>query len=156
MGGVAGRVRKRGQERGCRVLEGARPWAGISQDKEKGLQQTSFVICSQYPFSGPLCPEELNMRRLSMLIVIGLYWSAPPAQAFDSGGDYLELFPIVGEPQNGFPSWYERFIHLMVNRSRANPPADLESYTRITYKMPPSRFWGRKLMSAQFWPFFRR
>lgn len=30
-----------------------------------------------------------------------------------------------GEPQNGFPSWYERMIHVMVNRARSDPQADL-------------------------------
>lgn len=48
-----------------------------------------------------------------------------PAGAVSPEPDYLDWFPVAGEPQNGFPSWYERFIHLMVNRSRADPPADL-------------------------------
>ncbi|RLB45935.1 MAG: hypothetical protein DRI90_27885, partial [Deltaproteobacteria bacterium] len=30
-----------------------------------------------------------------------------------------------GEPQNGFPSWYERMIHVLVNRARADPPTAL-------------------------------
>ncbi|MBW2455721.1 MAG: CAP domain-containing protein [Deltaproteobacteria bacterium] len=30
-----------------------------------------------------------------------------------------------GEPQGGFPSWYERMIHVLVNRARADPPTAL-------------------------------
>ncbi|MFC1610711.1 hypothetical protein ACFL6C_07125 [Myxococcota bacterium] len=31
----------------------------------------------------------------------------------------------VGEPVNGFPSWYERMIHVLTNRARADPVTDL-------------------------------
>ncbi|MBU1243993.1 hypothetical protein KKD52_17460 [Myxococcota bacterium] len=50
---------------------------------------------------------------------------ALPAHAASPDPDWPDLFPVAGEPQNGFPSWYERFIHVMVNRSRADPPVDL-------------------------------
>lgn len=30
-----------------------------------------------------------------------------------------------GEPESGFPTWYERMIHVLVNRARADPPAAL-------------------------------
>ena len=35
------------------------------------------------------------------------------------------LTRAYGEPTGGFPSWYERFIHVMTNRARADPPTDL-------------------------------
>ena len=48
-----------------------------------------------------------------------------------------------GEPVAGFPSWYERMIHVLTNRSRADPPADLASCTScadsgcFTSALPP-------------------
>ena len=35
----------------------------------------------------------------------------------------------VGEPQNGFPSWAERVIHLWTNRARSDPQTDLAGCT---------------------------
>jgi uncharacterized protein (TIGR03382 family) len=37
----------------------------------------------------------------------------------------------VGEPQNGFPNWDERAIHLWINRGRAEPQTDLQAECNV-------------------------
>ncbi|MDY0004086.1 MAG: hypothetical protein RBU30_22500 [Polyangia bacterium] len=51
---------------------------------------------------------------------------APEQGASGQGGlPAAQVQRAYGEPQGGFPSWYERMIHVLVNRARADPAAAL-------------------------------
>ena len=68
------------------------------------------------------------MHRLAMIALV-LLASAGLLTCADGAPDApLEVGSLArayGEPTGGFPTWYERFIHMMVNRARADPPTDL-------------------------------
>src|SRR5262249_51660701 len=61
-----------------------------------------------------------------------------------------------GEPQNGFPTWYERMIHVLVNRARSDPQADLAGCTncadkpRYTPSRPPLEGYSDPARSTRF------
>ena len=58
-----------------------------------------------------------------------------------------------GEPDNGFPSWYERVIHMLVNRARVDPVTALAGCTScadapcFTQALPPME-WNLNLARA--------
>jgi hypothetical protein len=64
------------------------------------------------------------MPKRGWLLLVVAVAACAPAPAGESG-DIGVARRAVGEPQNGFPSWAERVIHLWIDRGRADPQADL-------------------------------
>jgi hypothetical protein len=58
----------------------------------------------------------------------------------------------VGEPQDGFPNWDERVIHLWTNRARCDPQADLadcsQCVEKACYTPQPPLKWSYELARA--------
>ncbi len=68
------------------------------------------------------------MHRLVLITLVTLAAAGLLTCTDGSGDTPLEVGSITrayGEPESGFPTWYERFIHVMTNRARADPPTDL-------------------------------
>jgi hypothetical protein len=63
---------------------------------------------------------DMNSKKLSVLAAAAML-----ALLLGFAGD---LFPY-GEAENGFPGWQERFLHMMTNRARCDPAADLADCT---------------------------
>ncbi|HEY3355312.1 MAG TPA: hypothetical protein VGQ83_18835 [Polyangia bacterium] len=63
------------------------------------------------------------MARRGWVLLLAAAAACAPAPR--GGEDIGVARAAVGEPQNGFPSWDERVIHLWINRGRADPQADL-------------------------------
>lgn len=55
-------------------------------------------------------------RCFPLLLILGLLAAGSQVHAY-------------GEPANGFPSWEERMVHVMTNRARSDPAADLAECT---------------------------
>ena len=64
-------------------------------------------------------------RSIVSVILLGLGLGACQAGDPSSEPPSGKVEQAWGEPQNSFPAWYERMIHVMVNRARAAPLTDL-------------------------------
>ena len=77
--------------------------------------------------------------------------TATPTESDRSDG-VSSVTTALGEPQDGFPSWGERVIHVWSNRARANPAADLSSCSvcaeSACYSPRPPLVWNHNLARA--------
>jgi hypothetical protein len=84
---------------------------------------------------GTIMPRTLWLVSLSLLILF-----------------VPQLYAQVGVPINGFPSWSERMIHVLVNRARSDPAADLADCTNCLeapcYTSQPPLEWNVDLARA--------
>lgn len=101
---------------------------------------------------GPALSPRPPLAALALLLLGGGASCQPDPGRSPEGASVETRWRALGEPQDGFPNWYERAVHVWTNRARSDPAADLASCSvcaeKSCYAPVPPVVWNHNLARA--------